>query len=376
MAITSLNERTYYAGGITSVLVSVFMKPSLYFKVSGAGAVSAPTAEIDINGTSETVNIEAVYEKTDSTEHYFIVDLSEVAKYILRRYDGLEIPDDLEFINGNLFQIFPYSRAVSIVVYFERGTANEQTVTYTMRLSYNINRLPHIYGFNLIRDYFQACARDQKWSKDTYNALFTLTGNGSGQTGSYRIYVNGTQIFYQAANPAQYHQYKFDKTTNPLIKGRNEIKIDNTTAIKTFYIDYDPDDTCSKCLCWQHPQLGYVSYPFEGAMATQTDVSAGVEVGKLMTTMVNVGQLKEQMGYKKTKRVTLWTKAESKYWPLLEELYNSRHVYLFVGESGADDTAATWAECRVSGGYSDVSNRHSKVFSVELTLPEQYTISF
>ena len=231
MAITSLNERTRSVGNITSVLVSVFMKPSLYFKVSGAGAVSAPTAEIDINGTSETVNIEAVYEKTDSMEHYFIVDLSEVAKYILRRYDGQEIPDDLEFINGNLFQIFPYSRAVSIVVYFERGTANEQTVTYTMRLSYNINKLPHIYGFNLVEDYFQSYASDQKWSKDTYNALFTLTGNGSGQAGGYRIYVNGTQIFYQAACPAQYHQYKFDKTTSPLIKGRNEIKIDNTTAI-------------------------------------------------------------------------------------------------------------------------------------------------
>ncbi len=373
MAITWINEINVIEGELWSELVSVNMHPVIYFKVTGAGAVAAPTAEIDIKGTSEIINIEAVYEKTESEEHYFIVDLSEVLKYVLRRFDGIERPDDLEFINGNLLQIFKYSELFTIDIFFERGTVDEQDTTLNIMPSYFVPSPPYPRGFNLYDNYYFTYLRDLKWTKDTYNSIILCCGVNR----NLAIDVNGVEILNETIINSQYYQYKFDKDITPLVKGRNEIVVSNGYAMDvTFYIDYDPDDTCSKCLCWQHPQMGYVSYPFEGAMATQTDVSAGAEVGKLLTTMVNVGQLKEQMGYKKTKRVTLWTKAESKYWPLLEELYNSRHVYLFVGESGADDTAATWLECRVSGGYSDVSNRHSKVFSVDLTLPEQYTISF
>ncbi len=369
MAITIINEINY-VDVVTTVLISPFMNPVLYFKVSGASAIAAPKAEIDIRGTSEIINIEAVYEKTESEEHYFIVDLSEVLKYVLRRFDGIERPDDLICITDNTLQGMEYAVSVYVDIYFERGTANEQKDVITTAPSYFISRPPYNNGFHLHDFFLHVYLQDQKWTLNTYNAIFFRSLEPSAS-----IDVNGVEVA-NAATTYKFYQYKFGKTITPLIKGRNEVTINTAVASKTFYIDYDPDDTCSKCLCWQHPQLGYVSYPFEGAMATQTDVSAGAEVGKLLTTMVNVGQLKEQMGYKKTKRVTLWTKAESKYWPLLEELYNSRHVYLFVGESGADDTAATWLECRVSGGYSDVSNRHSKVFSVDLTLPEQYTISF
>ena len=121
MAITILNE-------MTNALLSPFMRPVLYFKVSGAGSVTTPTAEIEFNGTTEDVTFEAVFLETVATEHYFSVDLSDVMKYLMQTFDGVNYPDDLEFINGDRLQLFDeYFRSLTIDIYFERGTANEQT---------------------------------------------------------------------------------------------------------------------------------------------------------------------------------------------------------------------------------------------------------
>ncbi len=102
MAIAIENEEMENNGS----LLSPFMRPVLYFSVSGAAAVTAPTAEIEFDGTTEDVTLEAIYLRTASTIHYFAVDLSEVMKYLVRSFDGTEYPDDLEFINGNLVQKF------------------------------------------------------------------------------------------------------------------------------------------------------------------------------------------------------------------------------------------------------------------------------
>ena len=59
MAITILNEMV-----TSGALLSPFMRPVLYFSVSGAGSVTSPTAEIEFDGTSEDVTIEAVFLRT------------------------------------------------------------------------------------------------------------------------------------------------------------------------------------------------------------------------------------------------------------------------------------------------------------------------
>ncbi len=91
---------------------------------------------------------------------------------------------------------------------------------------------------------------------------------------------------------------------------------------------------------------------------------------------MNNNRLKEITGYDPEKKVTITTRADSDYWPLLEALYTSRHVYLFVGADGAADSSATWVECEVSGGASFRSDRSRGTFTAELTLPEPFNVRF
>jgi len=362
--------------GISSDYCSPFMNPVLRFSVSGASAITNPTAEIEFAGTTETITIEACFEKTVSLVHYFFVDLSEIMPHILRRFDGIEQLDDLEFINGNLLQKFDeYVREVDIDVYFERGTANEQTNTETNYWGYLSDKYPYTRGFNLYNLLYNETPIYLKWGKDTYNSVFFIEVGGR----AYTIKLNGTTL-YTGTGSNGYYQLKFSKDTVLLQQGLNTLTIDYGSPVilytKTFIIDYDPTCTAKHNLCWQHPQLGYVSYPFEGAMVTETSVSKGIEVEKVFTSMVNVSQLNEQLGYKKSKTITLRAKVEKKYWPLFEDLYNSRHVYLFTGTSGENDTLASWMECRVTGGYSDNDTRNAKIFTVELQAAAQFPISF
>lgn len=382
-------------------LLSPFMRPVLYFSVSGAGSVTDPTAEIEIAGTSETVTIQAVFVRTAASVHYFLVDLSDVMKYLIRSFDGTEYPDDLEFINGNLVQSFDeYFRQIDIDIYFERDTANEQTLATYHNWIYLAEQIPVADGFNLVRVYNNTCLQNLKWSKNTYNAIFfwgagatTITKGAVGGSGGYTadstvvtaddsvtvdstLTGTGATTIYSATLTPGYYQLKFAKTSVYLDKGANSITITTPAGSKTITIYFDPDCPNYLPLLWQHPLLGYVSFPFTGSK--QTDVSARKlgEFDKLLTTMRDVNTLKEITGYEATKKVTLTTKADAQFWPLLEALYHSRHVYLFVGADGAADSSATWIECEVSGGCSYKSDRARATFTVELTLPETFNVKF
>ncbi len=138
MAIVILNEMS-----TAGALLSPFMRPVLYFSVSGAAAVTNPSAEIVFDGTTEDVTFDAVHLETASSVHYFTVDLSDVMPYLLRSFDGGNYPDDLEFINGNLLQKFDeYFRSLEIDIYFERGTANQQTGSIANYWLYLANQMP------------------------------------------------------------------------------------------------------------------------------------------------------------------------------------------------------------------------------------------
>lgn len=396
MAITILNEFSTSGG-----LLSPFMRPVLYFSVSGAGSVTSPTAEIEFDGTTEDVTIEAVFLRTASSVHYFAVDLSDVMKYLMRSFDGSEYPDDLEFINGNLLQKFDeYFRSLTIDVYFERGTANAQTLEVTNYWIYLANQLPYAGGFKLDNVVDLSCLQPLKWSKNTYNALFfwsaagpvTITKGTVGGTGSYTadstdvtaddtvtvdggLTGTGGTTIYSGTVTAGYFQYKFAKTSIYLDRGLNSITVTTPGGSATVLIDYDP--VCPALpVMWQHPLLGYVSFPFNGNKVTNITGKKGVELDKALTTLVNINSLKEITGYSEERKVVLTTKADSQYWPLFESLYSSRHVYLFVGADGAADSSATWVECEVSGSASFRSDRSRGTFTVDLILPEPFNVRF
>lgn len=397
MAVSILNEMS-----VAGSLLSPFMRPVLYFSVSGAGSVTSPTAEIEFDGTTEDVTIEAVFLRTASSVHYFSVDLSDVMKYLMRSFDGAEYPDDLEFINGNLVQVFDeYFRQIDIDIYFERDTANEQTIQISHWWLYLAGQIPSSTGFKLERLEANLDLMNLRWSKNTYNAIFfwtpagnvTITKGTVGGTGGYTadstvvtaddgvtvdstLTGTGATTIYSGTLTPGYYQLKFAKTSVYLDKGANSITITTPAGSKTITIYFDPDCPNYIPLLWQHPLLGYVSFPFTGSK--QTDVSARKlgEFDKLLTTMRDVNTLKEITGYEATKKVTLTTKADAQFWPLLEALYHSRHVYLFIGADGAADSSTTWVECEVSGGCSYKSDRARATFTVELTLPETFNVKF
>lgn len=397
MAIIIINEMAT-AGS----LLSPFMRPVLYFSVSGAAAVTAPTAEIEFDGTTEDVTIEAIYLRTASSIHYFAVDLSEVMKYLVKSFDGGSYPDDLEFINGNLLQKFDeYFRSLTMDIYFERGTANKQTLERAHYWIYLANQLPYAGGFKLDNVVDHSCMGPLKWNKNTYNAIFfwsaagavTITKVTAGGSGGYTadstlvtaddsttvdggLTGTGSTIIYSGTVTAGYFQYKFAKTSIYLDQGLNSITITTPGGAKTVVINYDLNCPDYHALCWQHPLLGYVSFPFTGNKVTNISAKKGIELDKFDLTQVNNNRLKEITGYEETRKVTLHTRADSQYWPLLQALYSSRHVYLFVGADGAADSSATWVECEVSGRGSFRNDRSRADFSVELTLPEPFNVRF
>ena len=489
MAITVLSEFEFTKDTITSNLLSPFMRPVLYFKVSGAGGVSDPTAEIEFDGTAEDVTIEAVFLETISTEHYFYADISDVMKYILMSFDGGDYPDDLEFINGDLIQMFDeYFRSLDIDIWFERGTGDEQMDDVTGVWLYLADQIPIDSGFNLWKIMAMQHLSPMKWIKDTYNAFFmwlqtggaaimntkqlitsfinhtfdTFTASGttitsaitdgsdyaycassqfaikdgdsvvvlveitsisgaypkvallSASGGSWKSnqiqtdagpllcfltatedvpdtyvafesglaaaeWTSNTVLVYRAMYSTLaadgYYQVKFAKDTDILNAGPNTIEIRNTGGTVTLAIDYDPE--CFHIpVCWQHPLLGYVSFPFNGNKITNISASKIAERERFMTSMKSVNSLKQVTGYDESRRVTLTTKADIQYWPLLETIYSSRHVYLFIGESEEDDTTLSWIECEVAGGTSIRSDRVRGVFTIDLILPENFNVKF
>lgn len=482
MAIITLSELSYTEEGVTSTLVSPYMKPIIHFKVSGAAGLVNPGAEVEFAGTNETVTFEAIYLKKEANEHYFMVDVSEIMKYLIKTFDRVNKPDDLEFLSGDLLQIFDeYFSNLDLDIYFERGTGNQQSSTVNNTWLCLADQIPSKSGFNLFKTYVLENLHDLKWSRDTYNALFFwnnadqlyITNKTNGKDlsgfGIFNSWINGTFLTFEAeglsivsgisagngmatlapdypittgetihitmnlkrnegdpgSNPSigvycndtpqqgyyltegintfdyelletgnlyilfstnsasnisltnvsvrissvtaevGFYQLKFKKDTTLLTEGVNEIEITSGSFTKTINIDYQPNCE-STGVCWQDPRLGYVSYPFYLAKQTGVSSKAGDEYLKLLTTLKSVNTLKEITGYEETKKITLTARVDIKYWDILQTIYSSRHVYLFVGDS--------WIECIVSGGCNMNDGKIKSIFTVELTLPETFNI--
>ena len=375
MAVTILNEMN--VAGQLDDLLSPFMKPVLYFKATGAGAVTSPEAEMEIVGTSETLNFKATFLQTLANEHYFHVDLSNMMKHILRYFDNTEKPDDIVMPAAGLTAFTDYWRAVDIDIYFERGTGDEQTLTVAKNWIYLANQMPSQYGFNLVNisNALNLSGARFKWGKDSYGAIFFW--HESGNIKLTNVTNANTVIHNSAGNAQGYYQYKFSKAVTPFLTGVNQIKFENTALGFTyyFYVDYDPD--CAYInLLWQHPFHGYVSYAFNGSSSDNRTFKKGEELNKFLTTLADINTLKENLGYDIERKIQVSTKAHQNYFSQLQEIHGSRHVYMFVGASGDADSSRSWIECIVSGGNQVRSNRSKETFTVELLLPEYFNIKY
>ena len=167
-----------------------------------------------------------------------------------------------------------------------------------------------------------------------------------------------------------------------LSPGLNQLEIiandgTNDYAFAFIEIDYDPYG-CYVSLLWQHSELGYVSYPFEGGKIESEDISKISELKKFLITLVDANELKEVTGYNTETIITLSTNTDKKYWPLLKELYSSRYVYLYVGDTGDEDSEQTWIQVEVRGSYTtnENINKSSAIFTIELKLIDKFNIKF
>ncbi len=330
MAITLTNEITTTYKNVNSSLISPFMRPVVYFNVPWATPGVNPSAEIDLSADGKTITFDCIYKNNNLGYNYYYCDLSDVLKYVLRYFDRSwnERKDDLPFVNGNvLSKVVNYMREVTMTIYFDRGGPDEETLTQNLYLAYFANDIPSPLGFNLGNFNVLENLADLKWCRDTYNAIFFVS------SGATTITVNGQIVFDDVVDGYGIYQWKFGKDYNVLQNGINEVKIKTPMVDepRVIHIEYDKQTRCRKCLAWQHPKLGYVSYPFEGSSNTRVTGSDMGKVNRQNLTMINASSFTENIGKEGKKTVTLFAKVQKKYWKLFEYLYTSRHVYLYTG---------------------------------------------
>lgn len=142
-------------------------------------------------------------------------------------------------------------------------------------------------------------------------------------------------------------------------------------------IDYDPYG-CYNELLFHHPQLGFVSYPFEGMEIETLSTRKGDELTPFRLTMIDVNALKEILGYDANVKISLSAQVEKKYWDIVKEIYNSRYVYLYVGNNGDIDSQDKWIQVEISGSpnMNYNTNQSSALFTVNLELPTKLNNRF
>ncbi len=141
---------------------------------------------------------------------------------------------------------------------------------------------------------------------------------------------------------------------------------------KVINIHYDPTGRYTNLL-FNHPHLGYVSFPFEGLEIEGLSTSQGEELTLFQTTMVNVSVLTELLSIKSNKILTISAQVDKEYWDIVKEIYNARKAFLYVGETGAIDSEENWISCQVAGtpNINENVNKTSALFTIELKLPEE-----
>ena len=339
MAITLLNEFEYTGAQGVSKLISPFMRPCLYFKVEGDGSITTPEAVLTINGTTDDYDFDCTYLGLNADNDYlFHLDLSDIIKYLMRNFDGTLKPDDLDMVATHGLTLFDeyfldWSAGTIATLYFEKGTANEVTEALEPTFIYLSGQLPRASGFNLYDVLFNEQLQPLKWSATTYNAIFIWL-RAALTTITNITYPPDPRVLYYGTPAAEgYYQYKFPRYCNDvaLFRGLNNIRVTNV-GMTTVYLSifYDPDCQYVDVL-FQHPSLGYVSYPFNGAYTESLTFKKGDEFDKFLTTLVNISTLKEVNGYEGQRRISVTGKVDSEHYPVVKELHGSRHVFLHVG---------------------------------------------
>jgi hypothetical protein len=163
-----------------------------------------------------------------------------------------------------------------------------------------------------------------------------------------------------------------------LARGVNKLEIFHTTYAlnRVFEIDHDPDG-CYVNVLFSHPYLGYVTYPFEGMKIESDSNSNGDVIDVFNTSLVDTNKLSELQSITSNTNISLSSQVDKKYWDVLKEIFNARHVYLYIGDKGGLDDINNWTQCEISGGYNINYNKNktSAIFTVNLALPDKFNNS-
>jgi|GEM_PF-4257722 len=218
--------------------------------------------------------------------------------------------------------------------------------------------------------------KDNNKNHITFNEKPTNAGSG---TVNITLKIDNADVF--SSTHVYFEKMKAVAEFTPaysdyiLAKGLNKIHVYHGTGDynRVFEVDYDPYG-CYVNLLFSHPQFGYVSYPFEGMKIESSSDIAGNELDIFYTTMINVNKISELTGIESNSKITISSQVNKKYWDILKEVYNSRHVYLYVGENGGLDSEVNWIDVRVSGSFNLNENKSktSALFTINLELPTKF----
>lgn len=106
-----------------------------------------------------------------------------------------------------------------------------------------------------------------------------------------------------------------------------------------------------------------------------TDKSTSIgSVNKLVTSLLTDQSSSENIGYRKTRTLSLTASAVAKdELEILQDVYSSPVVYLYIGKNQSDDYK-DWLRVTVTGdGIGRSRTLNFKTVNVEVTLPEQFT---
>jgi hypothetical protein len=170
-----------------------------------------------------------------------------------------------------------------------------------------------------------------------------------------------------------YHRYKLRDTT----EGEQSIKFFKNGALaKTCTIISKPFCSGFRILKYLNKNGQYRFYPFNNFWQ-QSNKPTLIGKVNIFVTSINVNQSSEKnIGYKNEKKLTLVAdKVSLSELEILEDIYSSPRVYLYVG-SGLTDELKDWLQVSISGdGISKPKKANFKKVVIEVTLPEQYAIT-
>lgn len=119
----------------------------------------------------------------------------------------------------------------------------------------------------------------------------------------------------------------------------------------------------------------YRVYPFNANWEQKNTPTQIGTTNKFVTSILSDQSNTKNIGYKNTRKLSLTAgNVSSDELAVLEDLYYSPRVYLYVG-TGTNDNPKDWVLVTITGdGIGRMKKNNFKKVNIEITLPEHYSI--